>query len=390
MTGAWSKQGRLPIAILIDVDGTLASPYRQGVRELRTTAIPTLRLLAEHGPVFLWSIVGADNGQRLIREFPELESIITGCYGKNDFPHYLVDVPYAIDDEGIDEAVLRCNHVVLDDCYHGGEDDGLFVEAANIVIKELESSRDKHRLQRMAEKETSAAIERTFVIPDIHGCCRTFRQLLFHKLEFLRSDSLYLLGDYIDRGPDSRGVIDTIMELQRDGYDVQPIKGNHEQMLIDFVESGTDEMLEYWLENGGSETRQSYGSEGDELIIPSEHLDFIKALPACIATETHIFVHAGLDFSLDDPLADTSQEFMLWNRKYQYMDSATIGGRKVIAGHTPRYLDEIEESLGTDFIQLDNGCYFGDLFYGKGNLVALELSSNRLYVQDNIDGVFLI
>ncbi|MEI6206755.1 MAG: metallophosphoesterase [Desulfuromonadales bacterium] len=233
-------------------------------------------------------------------------------------------------------------------------------------------------------------MKRTFAIPDIHGCCRTFRQLLFHKLEFQKSDTLYLLGDYIDRGPDSKGVIDTILELQRDGYDVQPIKGNHEQMLIDFDESGTDEMLEYWLENGGSETLQSYGSEGAELIIPGEHLDFIKALPVCIATESHVFVHAGLNFSLDKPLAGTSQEFMLWNRKYQYMDSKIIGGRKMIAGHTPRYLDEIEESLERDFIQLDNGCYLGDQLYGKGNLVALELNSNRLYVQDNIDGVFLI
>jgi hypothetical protein len=66
--------------------------------------------------------------------------------------------------------------------------------------------------------------------------------------------------------------------------------------------------------------------------------------------------------------------------------SEKIGGRKVIAGHTPRYLDEIEESLDTDFIQLDNGCFLGDRIYGRGNLLALELNRNRLYIQENIDG----
>jgi serine/threonine protein phosphatase 1 len=114
-------------------------------------------------------------------------------------------------------------------------------------------------------------------------------------------------------------------------------------------------------------------------------IDFIKALPACIATESHVFVHAGLDFSLDDPLADTSREFMLWNRNIQFVDPEKVGGRKVIAGRTPRYLDEIEESLERDFIQLDNGCYMKDRFPGRGNLVALELKSNKLHVQKNID-----
>lgn len=232
------------------------------------------------------------------------------------------------------------------------------------------------------------AMSRTFAIPDIHGCCRTFRQLLFHKLELQKTDTLYLLGDYIDRGPDSKGVIDTIMDLQRDGYDVQPIKGNHEQMLLDFVESGSDELLEYWVVNGGAATLKSY-DRGESACIQKEHLYFIKSLPVCIATASHIFVHAGLDFSLDDPLADTSQEFMLWNRKNVDFNSEKIDGRKVIEGHTPRFFVEIENSLETGFIQLDNGCYLKDRFPGKGSLLALELNSNRLSVQENIDVAYV-
>ncbi len=65
--------------------------------------------------------------------------------------------------------------------------------------------------------------KRTIAIADIHGCCRTFRRLLFDVVRLTKSDTLYLLGDMIDRGPDSKGVIVTILELQADGYDVRPI-----------------------------------------------------------------------------------------------------------------------------------------------------------------------
>lgn len=67
--------------------------------------------------------------------------------------------------------------------------------------------------------------KREFAIADIHGCCRTFRHLL-EQIGFGKQDTLYLLGDYIDRGPDSRGVIETILELVREGYDIRPHMGN--------------------------------------------------------------------------------------------------------------------------------------------------------------------
>jgi len=228
-------------------------------------------------------------------------------------------------------------------------------------------------------------MKRTFVIPDIHGCCRTFRQLLFNKLEIEKTDTLFLLGDYIDRGPDSKGVIETIFELQRDGYDVQAIRGNHEQMLIEFLASNSDEDLMDWLENGGDATVQSYDLENGGCIT-SEHIHFVKVLPVCIVTDSYIFVHAGLDFSLDDPIMETSLEFKLWTRKNLLVKSEKIGGRKVIVGHTPRSLQTIEKSLTSNLIQLDNGCFIRDLHRERGNLVALDLGHNMLYVQKNIDG----
>lgn len=225
---------------------------------------------------------------------------------------------------------------------------------------------------------------RIFVIADIHGCCRTFQQLLFNVIHLQKKDTLYLLGDYIDRGPDSKGVIDTIIGLQLDGYNVRPIMGNHESLLIRSIESGLYNDLCMWLDIGGRATLQSYGVEHPEDILV-EHLNFIKVLPLCLATETYVFVHAGLNFCLADPLKETGQDFMLWDRMNRGVEPDKIGGRKVIAGHTVMSIDEIVESLDSDFIRLDNGCFMGGSFYGKGNLVALELASGELFVQELID-----
>lgn len=116
-----------------------------------------------------------------------------------------------------------------------------------------------------------------------------------------------------------------------------------------------------WLGNGGRKTLQSYDVDiADE--ITWEHIQFMMNLPCRHVTDTHVFVHAGLDLEHDK-----------------------IGGRKVISGHTVRDIDDIVESLETNFLQLDNGCFMGTAHHGKGNLIALELNSGELFVQENIE-----
>ncbi len=219
-------------------------------------------------------------------------------------------------------------------------------------------------------------MNRTFAIGDIHGCNRTLRQLLFGVIKLRKEDTLYLLGDYIDRGRDSKGVIDTILELQNDGYDVRPILGNHEDMLLKaiYFRSFND-----WLDNGGRETMKSYAIEYPENIC-GEHLDFLWKLPYYRVTGTRVYVHAGLDFSLADPLRESSHDYMLWERVVN-AQSARIAGRKLVTGHTVADLDEIKESIHSNHIRLDNGCCYGDIFPGMGNLVALEVNSGELLVQ---------
>jgi hypothetical protein len=133
---------KLKTAVLVDVDGTLAGPYKNKNRQLRPTALSAIKMLSEHAPVFLWSIVGADNGERLISEFAELGDYVTGCYGKDDFLLHLVEHPYCIDDEAVDPQIL-CNHVIVD-TYNGGPDSGHLLKAAQIIAMRLSEMVNSH------------------------------------------------------------------------------------------------------------------------------------------------------------------------------------------------------------------------------------------------------
>jgi hypothetical protein len=130
----WDQRSKLTIAILVDVDGTLAGLYRQGKRELRASSAESLKLLAQQAPVFLWSTAGAENGLRLMQEYSEIKGYVAGSYGKQDFPLHLIESPFAIDDEELDDVVLQCHHVSLNETYEGGENSGDLLEAAQIVV----------------------------------------------------------------------------------------------------------------------------------------------------------------------------------------------------------------------------------------------------------------
>ncbi len=135
----WDGKSRLKSAVLVDVDGTLAGIYRNGKRPLRSSAPGALKILSEHAPVFLWSIVGAENAERLIQDYPEVSRYVSGCYGKEDFPMGMVNQVYCIDDQLVDEQVIDAENVVLVDCYEGGENTGLLMDAVKAVIKHIGS-----------------------------------------------------------------------------------------------------------------------------------------------------------------------------------------------------------------------------------------------------------
>lgn len=219
---------------------------------------------------------------------------------------------------------------------------------------------------------------RHFVITDIHGCGLTFSRLLESVIRLQRSDTLFLLGDNIDRGPRSREVLDKIRELQLSGYDIRSLRGNHEEMLINSCRDRS--YFRIWMINGGHETLRSFGVE-DACEIPPVYRRLLESFPFFMEFGDFVMVHASLNFRMPDPFED--REAMLWSRSREAI-SSLIGGRRLVGGHTPLDMDEIRRSLATDKIMLDNGCvYSGEP--GLGSLLALELETMTLYSQKNID-----
>lgn len=219
---------------------------------------------------------------------------------------------------------------------------------------------------------------RSFVIGDIHGCSATLRWLVDGTLRPLPGDRIYLLGDLIDRGPDSKGVLDYIFELRQRGLAVNTVRGNHEEMLLQACRDRNS--LAMWLANGGQTTLESFQADGPG-DIPPLYRNFLDSLPSYILLDEFVIVHAGLNFAPQDPFEDTSA--MLWTRS-SYVDRQRIGGRRLICGHTQVSRAMLEDSLKFNKIMLDNGCVFGGL-PESGSLAALELGSMTLYYQENLD-----
>jgi serine/threonine protein phosphatase 1 len=221
-------------------------------------------------------------------------------------------------------------------------------------------------------------MSQVYAIGDIHGCCKTFRRLLFHELAIQKTDSIYCIGDYVDRGIDSKGVIDLIIDLRKQGYEVHALRGNHEQMMLDATAG--PESLHLWLSNGGKETLKSFGiSSISEL--PDAYVSFLEQTKLFISTDKYILVHAGLNFRRVDPFSDT--DAMLWSRD-EYFDPVKIGNRLLIHGHTPISLESVLAQLPGNNINIDGGCVYS-YRKGYGNLVALTLPVMKLTYCKNID-----
>lgn len=220
---------------------------------------------------------------------------------------------------------------------------------------------------------------RRFVIGDIHGCSKTFKKLLKDILAVTKDDSIYLLGDYIDRGPNSKKVVDRILKMQKKGYKVFPIRGNHELLLIDAANFIQNHLT--WFQNGAKATLQSFDINYAHEFKP-KYLDFFTNLPYYYELDNFIIVHGGLNFSIDNPLED--KESMVWIRDDK-VDLSKTGGKRLICGHTPSPVDKIQKSLKKDRILLDGGCVYYGRHPGLGYLIALELNTMELFFQRNID-----
>ena len=209
--------------------------------------------------------------------------------------------------------------------------------------------------------------EKLFAIGDVHGCATELRTLL-NQLPLTPDSTIVFIGDYIDRGPQSKEVVDTILELSR-SHRVIPLMGNHESMLLDFLADPQSEGAGMFIYNGGSATLASYGNDRGEFHIPDTHLAFFKDLPLIHQTDRYFFVHAGVpNIPLEALDVEKYRLQMLWIRKPFHRSDFTWS-RKIVHGHTP--VAEVE--LCRNRINIDTGCALNRY------LTAIELPEQIIY-----------
>ena len=223
-----------------------------------------------------------------------------------------------------------------------------------------------------------------YAISDIHGCLKTFVALL-KRLEFSTNDELYGLGDLIDRGPDSKGVMDHIMHLQDTGYVVHCIRGNHDQLMLNARHDRDDRRK--WMLNGGRSLMDSFNAM-DISDIPKLYFDFLDSFPYYMEVEDYILVHAGFKFALPDPFQETKA--MLWQRSwYPLINYGWLGDRTILHGHTPLTKGEIKsmhKQIDTNqYLNIDCGCVFSGRRIGVGYLACFCLDDKSLIFEANVD-----
>lgn len=212
---------------------------------------------------------------------------------------------------------------------------------------------------------------RTIAVGDIHGCLAAFDALI-DAVKLQASDTLVILGDFIDRGPDSRGVVERLIELQ-DQCRLVPLFGNHEEMLLAAREGKSD--LRYWKKFGGRETLDSYGRLADCSGIPRAHVRFIQDCPLFFETATHIFVHANA--APNFPMDQQSTLDLLWRPVVEGEVGPHYSGKTIVVGHTPQPTGHI---LDLGFLKcIDTWCCNG------GQLTALDVDADQVW-QANLRG----
>ena len=217
-----------------------------------------------------------------------------------------------------------------------------------------------------------------FAIGDIHGCLNELtllhKKILTHDKFDVKNDLIIYLGDYIDRGKDSKDVINQILKLKNNKIKTVNLMGNHDEFMIDFLFNNKNN-IENWLNFGLDQTLRSYGIEvvdfikdgfGDDIIdnlrksllskMNEEHIKFFKDLEISFSSEKYLFVHAGIDPK--KTLEDQTKEDFLWTRSKSFFDKDFKAQKIIVHGHTP------EENIinNPHRINIDTGCYFsGDL-----------------------------
>lgn len=246
-------------------------------------------------------------------------------------------------------------------------------EAVNRLDKVLNQPLDRRKRSFFIEKPISG---RRFVITDIHGCFQTFLKLL-DKISFRTEDQLFILGDMVDRGPYSYLVLEKIAQLIGDGFAIFPLRGNHEQLFLNFNRENPRKLKTF---AGRQFSRHLLNESGH---LPEEIDLFFSRLPYYYETDIAYLVHAGFNTRKSDHFEEWKD--MIWMRNFEY-EKKKFKKKMVIHGHVPIPFDEISAAVdaGKRNINLDNGCIRADIT-GYGRLVCLNMDTDEIISQKNKD-----
>ncbi|MFD2785725.1 metallophosphoesterase [Hymenobacter rubripertinctus] len=226
-----------------------------------------------------------------------------------------------------------------------------------------------------------------YATTDVHGCRLTLQRLVEHQLHLRPADELYLLGDYVNKGPDSRGVLDYLMQLTERGYRVVCLRGNHDQELLDAAQ-GLQQLT--WASDADRQlTLRSFGVEqpGD---IPLPYRRWLHELPHQLDVPGWTLVHAGFDFRR--PPADMRRDWpTMLNTKDFTFDASRLQGRRLVHGHVPTPTAEVRRRVAAraGAIVLDTGCVYRHN-PELSHLAALNLDTQELILQPNIEPEYAI
>ncbi|MGB8414403.1 MAG: metallophosphoesterase family protein [Candidatus Binatus sp.] len=222
----------------------------------------------------------------------------------------------------------------------------------------------------MATNQKSKTEGRLFAIGDIHGCPDELDAIL-KSIAPAAGDTVVFVGDYVDRGPSAREVIELALELERGDAECVFLKGNHEDMMLSFL-GMPGNYGESFLFNGGIATLDSYGVHEEDLEdafarMPAAHLDFMSRLATSYLRPPYLFVHAGIEPSRQ--LEEQQPEDLLWIRQ-EFIFSPHKIDATVVFGHTPMkgVMIDLPYKLG-----IDTGLVYG------GKLTCVEFTEGVLY-----------
>ena len=221
---------------------------------------------------------------------------------------------------------------------------------------------------------------RQLLVGDIHGCSRTLEALLI-KIDLQSDDQLFFVGDYINKGPDSKGVLDTLIALKKVHQHIYFLRGNNESYFYKTLKKNESRVLRlarrYQVED-------LFKYEGSKFFLRKRYRKFLKSTLYYIESDDFWVVHAGFDFKSEIPFYNTFD--MLWMRNFK-PNKVLQNFKPVIHGHKITPIKQIRKAVKNEKydIPIDNGCVLGNNKKDYGRLVCFDITNRILIEQKNVE-----